>query len=169
MAAYKYTKEALEEAAARSKSVRELVIYITGKPPSGGTQNHVSMLLKRHEIDISHFHGQGWRKGQTFVKEYKAPEFYLVKQDNSEPRFRANFIRRALLQIGRKYVCEICGLGPEWNGKSLTLQIDHIDGNTFNHTKENLRFVCPNCHTQTETWGRRPSSPTAEASGREPE
>ncbi len=52
----------------------------------------------------------------------------------------------------REYCCSECGIN-EWNGKSLTLQIDHIDGNNQNNLIENLRWLCPNCHTQTDTWG----------------
>lgn len=48
--------------------------------------------------------------------------------------------------------CVLCGQGNVWNGKSLVLQIDHIDGNSDNNNLLNLRAVCPNCHTQTETW-----------------
>jgi hypothetical protein len=50
------------------------------------------------------------------------------------------------------YSCELCGLSGYWNGKKLTLQLDHIDGNSDNNTLENVRLVCPNCHTQTHTW-----------------
>lgn len=51
--------------------------------------------------------------------------------------------------------CEECGLSNEWNGKKLTLQMDHIDGNADNNNLENLRIVCPNCHTQTPTYGSK--------------
>jgi len=53
-----------------------------------------------------------------------------------------------------KYECSSCGIN-EWNNKPLILQIDHIDGNNKNNTIENFRYLCPNCHTQTETWGVR--------------
>lgn len=52
--------------------------------------------------------------------------------------------------------CVLCGLGPEWNGAPLVLQLDHINGVNNDHRVENLRILCPNCHTQTETYaGRR--------------
>jgi rubrerythrin len=60
--------------------------------------------------------------------------------------------KRALIEKGRPYICEICGLLPEWNGKILTLQLDHKNGNGLDDREENLRFVCPNCHSQTETF-----------------
>lgn len=50
------------------------------------------------------------------------------------------------------FKCEECSLPSEWNGKPLALQIDHIDGNSDNNSLDNLRVLCPNCHTQTETW-----------------
>ena len=52
----------------------------------------------------------------------------------------------------KKYACSVCDIS-EWNGKELRLQIDHIDGNSKNDTIENYRYLCPNCHTQTDTWG----------------
>ena len=51
--------------------------------------------------------------------------------------------------------CGICGQGREWQGKPLILQVDHIDGDSDNNELANLRLICPNCHTQTETWCQR--------------
>ena len=48
--------------------------------------------------------------------------------------------------------CSVCGLLPEWNGKKLTLQLDHINGEATDWRIENLRMICPNCHTQTDTF-----------------
>ena len=54
-----------------------------------------------------------------------------------------------------EYKCALCGNTGEWQGKPLTLQLDHINGEHLDHRLENLRFLCPNCHSQTETFGSR--------------
>ena len=51
-----------------------------------------------------------------------------------------------------EYKCSCCEINS-WQGKPLTLQIDHIDGDNSNNDLSNLRYLCPNCHTQTPTWG----------------
>ncbi len=51
-------------------------------------------------------------------------------------------------------LCTLCGQGPEWNGKVLVLQLDHENGDCTDNRLENLRFMCPNCHSQTETFCR---------------
>lgn len=65
-------------------------------------------------------------------------------------------VKRRLIMAGLLAdVCVGCGTGPEWNGKPLTLQLDHINGDSSDHRIENLRILCPNCHSQTPTFGGR--------------
>lgn len=52
-------------------------------------------------------------------------------------------------------ICSTCGIGKEWNGRPLTLQCDHIDGDASNNVINNVRLLCPNCHSQTETYGSK--------------
>lgn len=157
-------------AASQARSVRQVCMIINdGKRPSGGTQNHVARLLRHYGIDTSHFSGQGHRKGFTFGNEFKGADHYFKVLEPDAPRTSVRYLRRALIEVGVPYQCATpeCGIS-EWNGKPLTLQVDHVDGNCYNNLRDNLRFLCPNCHTQTETWGASLRSPTAEAIGREP-
>ena len=63
---------------------------------------------------------------------------------------RKSILRKELIP----YKCGICGI-QEWNGKKLSLHLDHINGINNDHRLENLRFLCPNCHSQTETYTGR--------------
>jgi hypothetical protein len=68
------------------------------------------------------------------------------------PSYQTNKLRRRIIDEGiKEQKCECCGL-TEWLGKNISLELDHIDGNCYNHHMENLRIVCPNCHAQTETY-----------------
>lgn len=62
--------------------------------------------------------------------------------------------KRALIEE-RGEVCEVCSIEAVWNNKPLSLQVGHIDGDSDNNEFSNLRLICPNCHTQTETFGAK--------------
>ncbi len=78
----------------------------------------------------------------------------ITKQRVLNGNGSAGGIKRYLKEE-RGDVCEDCGIGNEWNGKPLTIQLDHIDGDSDNNELSNVRLICPNCHTQTETWGSK--------------
>ena len=82
----------------------------------------------------------------------KTPDQILVAR-TGERRAKSDQLRRALVESGVSYVCSKCGLDPEWQGAELVLEVDHIDGNWRNCLKSNLRFLCPNCHSQTQVGG----------------
>lgn len=67
-----------------------------------------------------------------------------------------NVVKRRILSDNLiPYKCKICGNDGEYNGKPLTLQLDHINGINNDNRLENLRWLCPNCHSQTETYSRK--------------
>lgn len=68
------------------------------------------------------------------------------------PNYQTYKLKNRLISEGYKInICEICNI-TNWNGNILNMQLDHIDGNPHNHKLDNLRLLCPNCHSQTETY-----------------
>jgi len=65
---------------------------------------------------------------------------------------RHNIKRRLIKQKMIEYVCQDCGIDGNWNGKKLSLQLDHTNGVNNDNRVENLRFLCPNCHSQTNNF-----------------
>lgn len=152
----KYTKELLEPIVADSDSIAD-VVRALGLKMSGSTQNLITTRIKEYGLDTAHFTGKAWRRGRTFDYEFKGAEHYLVMLPEGAVRPAAKYLRRAMIESGVEYVC-VNGHPPEWMGKTLRLHVDHVDGNNLDNRLKNLRFLCPNCHDQTETWGRQKSA-----------
>jgi len=73
--------------------------------------------------------------------------------ENSTYSNRQYLVLRLLEKELIKNICTMCNIGPEWKGKKLVLQLDHINGTNNDNRINNLRLLCPNCHTQTDTFG----------------
>lgn len=90
-------------------------------------------------------------------------KFTDIHRENSQVAFRKNLVqnkpfnelgptmRRKIILEDQNDCCAHCGLS-QWMGLVITLEIDHIDGNRKNNVRENLRALCPNCHSITDTW-----------------
>jgi hypothetical protein len=145
----KYTKEMIECAVKDSVSVAQ-VLRKLGLKEAGGSHTNISRKIKSFGIDTSHFLGQGANCGENHKGSCKRkPEDILIKRSvgRREHSFR---LRRALIETGREYKCELCELGNVWNNKEIRLQVDHINRDWLDDQANNLRFLCPNCHSQTE-------------------
>lgn len=169
--ALKYTKEVLAPVVAQSRSVRQIIFHF-GLRQTGGSYSNFWRLIRCYELDTSHFTGQGSNYGEQHVGGPRrlAPSELLILRAPGAAKIKVDKLRRALHEIGRPYACETCGNAGDWLGKPINLEVDHVNGNRFDDRQENLRFLCPNCHSQTETFGSRNArlSQSAEEIGREP-
>lgn len=98
------------------------------------------------------------------IKRRKTYDKKIMDADISTLKYER--LRRRIL-LEQKRCCLICGI-DNWNKEPITLELDHIDGDNKNNSRENLRCLCPNCHSQTRTWrGRNKKTKRFEVSDKE--
>lgn len=106
---------------------------------------HITIYRKAQKLGLT-FKNGGQNKGGSIkfdlndILSGKHPQYNTGK-------LKVRLIKEQVIE--NKCLC--CGI-TEWNTKPITLQLDHINGNSSDHRLENLRLLCPNCHSQTDTW-----------------
>lgn len=89
---------------------------------------------------------------KNFCKEILSGSKVSNKSNGTTRKQLRNYILKENIF---EYKCSECNCEPIHNGKPLVLQLDHIDGNPTNNIKSNLRWICPNCHSQTHSFAGR--------------
>ncbi|MEU6541766.1 HNH endonuclease signature motif containing protein [Streptomyces sp. NPDC046859] len=145
------TREELCTAVAESSSLADVLRRLE-RTVNGTQRARLRAWLAEEGIDAAHFPGQAHQRGRP-ARNAKPPQEVLVLHDGAR-RTATSRLRRALLAVGVPERCARCGVGPEWLGKPMTLEVDHISGAWRDDRRENLRLLCPNCHALTGTWCR---------------
>jgi hypothetical protein len=149
----KYTREILNEAVAASTSMAGVLRHL-GLRLNGGAHAHLRRRIDQLGIDTSHFRSAPAVRGYRSSKRRDHTEVLVVRPVEAK-REKPTALRRALTDLGRPYRCAACGVGDSWNGRPLTLHIDHIDGQFWDCRPDNVQFLCPNCHSQTANYAGR--------------
>lgn len=145
----KYSDDLIREAVAASSTYADVLRYIGAYGSSGSAHGHIKKRIASLGADTSHFLG----KSQRNARRTPRPDV-LVLSGPGEPVSDYRTLVKALVQSGVKQECEGCQNPGIWRENALRLHLDHRNGNRRDNRRENLRFLCPNCHDQTETWGR---------------
>ena len=142
----KYSNEEIIDILNSSISFSDVLRKLEYNSITTGNFKVVKNELKNRNIELPKYNNS--KKYNTFELGIKNEDVFVEYSVMS----RTNLKRRILKDNLIKYECVECGNIGEWKGKKLVLQLEHKNGNTYDNRLENLCFLCPNCHSQTETF-----------------
>lgn len=126
------------------------VIKKCGLKPAGSNYSAFDQLIKKWNVDDSHFAGQSHLKGKSHDWNNTKIELKDILVEYST--YNSNRLRKRLLSENiLSHKCSNCEL-EEWLGNKIPLELEHKNGNKFDHRLENLELRCPNCHALTSTY-----------------
>ncbi len=146
-----WSDEMLKSAVDSSTSIRQVIIKL-GLVPAGGNYVQVQYAIKRLELDTSHFMGQAWYKGwkSDYKRAERVQDLYAVLVKGS--RVQSHKLKKRLFHAGLKQQkCEQCGWSEMSEDGRIPVELDHINGDRYDNRIENLRILCPNCHSLQPT------------------
>lgn len=147
---YKLSDEQFVELIKKSSNISE-VLFKLGYSTKGNSWGFSQIKRRMSELKLE----QSDFKGKSVVKNNIANEIKREDILKENCKHQRTVLRRYVIKHNLiPYKCAICGC-TEWNGKTLSLELDHINGVNNDNRLENLRFLCPNCHSQTSTYGSR--------------
>lgn len=143
-----WTAAQLRKAVKGSFSYRQ-VLKKLGLREAGGNYAQIKKYIAEYDLDSSHFKGRGWNAGMTGIGKPRIPlEKILVKGSH----FQSYKLKKRLFNANLKpQHCEQCGWAERTEDGYLPLELDHINGDRYDNRLENLRVLCPNCHSLTSS------------------
>ncbi|MEU8436941.1 HNH endonuclease [Streptomyces sp. NPDC029216] len=149
-----FGREEITRAVAESRSMAAVMRALGQHELSGSGRARARRSIEEYGLSTAHFTGQGHTAGRP-APNRRSADAVLRRSDAGSAREKTAVLRRALDDLGIPHVCDACGIGDTWQGKRLVLEIDHINGDRLDNRRENLRYLCPSCHSQTGTFAKR--------------
>jgi len=143
-------KEEIDELFLHHKNIHRILKHF--KLNSNGSGNY--RTFKKHCRELGVIIPEYKNEGNCYFFLTKKPIDYFLKENTTCNR--SNLKNRLINENILDYKCNICGI-ENWNDKKISLHLDHINGINNDNRLENLRLLCPNCHSQTETYAGRNS------------
>jgi hypothetical protein len=144
----RWTDEQLRAAVRASRSYAG-VIRNLGLIPAGGNYDQVQRRISELALDTSHFTGMGWNIGLQHQPNPPVPLEDLLVRNR---RIGSHKLKRRLFRAGLKTpACELCGWAARALDGRIPVELDHVNGDKADNRIENLRILCPNCHSLQPT------------------
>lgn len=137
----------LKDAIEKSSSMAQLLFNLGKNVTGGSIRTKLIKVIKENNLDISKFTGQAHNKGKVYGYKHPVEDYLSNKRGIQSHDLRLRLIEESIL----KNKCSECSIS-DWNGKEISLQLDHIDGNHFNNNLINLRILCASCHAKTDNF-----------------
>ena len=136
-----------------SKSIVDILIKV-GLDPYNGNHKTINHRIREDGVDTTKFEENRKNNNNIHIKNLNKNNIILlddILKENSTYSTK-NLKKRLIDNNLLKKECLECGITDTWNNKPISLQLDHINGINNDNRLENLRILCPNCHSQTETF-----------------
>lgn len=143
-----WTNESLIEAVKTSRSYRQVISKLNLRE-AGGNYEQIKKYIKELGLNIDHFLGEAWNKGNSgYFRPFIPIEDILVKGNNYQSYKLKKRLFRDRLKVE---ACELCGWAKSSVDGRIPVELDHINGDRHDNRLENLRILCPNCHSLQST------------------
>jgi len=144
-----WTVDQLKKAVKKSRSYRQILHYLNLKE-AGGNYTQIKKYVKEYNLNITHLKGRGWNKGLRGIGKPRRLLKDILLQDSD---FQSYKLKNRLIKEGLKLpYCEECGWAKKTKNGRLPLELHHINGDARDHRLENLKILCPNCHSLKENY-----------------